>query len=66
MMAVSLVILIMMIMLNIANYLQINQKADDLIQILEENGGTFPEIAPWDQREKPPKPKDGFFRRNTV
>lgn len=58
--AVSLVILIMMIALNTANYLQINQKADDLIQILEENGGKFPEIAPWDQREKPPKPKDGF------
>ncbi|HIS55318.1 MAG TPA: hypothetical protein IAB48_01490 [Candidatus Fimimorpha excrementavium] len=58
--AVSLVILVMMIALNTANYLRMNGRADELIAVLEENGGTFPKGDPPKKKEKPPEERMGF------
>lgn len=58
--AVSLVILIMMVALNTANWIQLNGRADALIQVLEENEGTFPKAEPPKGEEKPPGREPGF------
>ena len=50
MISVTLVILIMMVALNVVNYWKMDQRAEDLIGILEQNGGSFPKLEPPDDR----------------
>ena len=50
MVAVVIVISIMMVVINIVNYTQIVNSADNVLELLEENGGFFP------QREMKPPP----------
>lgn len=46
MLAVGIVILIMIVAINLVNYVQIIDSADDTLSLLAENGGVFPKFGP--------------------
>ncbi len=51
--SVTLVLLVILSAINIANYRRIDAAADDLLQVLAENGGSFPK--PWGPHEEGPR-----------
>ena len=66
MISVTLVILIMMVELNVVNYWKMDQRAEDLIGILEQNGGSFPKLEPPDDRWETEESRQQKTRRNRV
>lgn len=53
MLSVTLVLVVLMTVLNVMNYAQVDQEAEELLSFLAENGGRFPDMAMSIPREEP-------------
>lgn len=66
--SLALVMVVIIGMMNALNMVQLNQRADGLLQILSENSGKFPEMEKDKNKgkERPPMPEPGFGLKLTA